>query len=331
MADFKTSTALSLLRKTAPFVVFRLVVYIGIALAYMLTTGAGAGIGYGVGGFWEQDTARVYSAYGAVAGFGLTAALLYFLREYILYIVKAGHIAVMVELLHGREIPAGQGQIGYARMMVTERFGTANVLFGVDQLVKGVITAVTGLLQGLFSILPIPGLDKLMGVVRAYLRVAVGLLDEVMLAYCFATRADNPFEGSRTALVLYAQNARPMLVNAAWVTAIVWLVSFVIFLLMLAPAGVMVWLLPDEMGAAAVVFALLFAWALKAALIEPFALACMLQAYFKVTDGQVPDPTWESKLHGASTKFQKMGARAASWAMGPAAPAPIGQDVGTPA
>lgn len=313
MADFKTSTALSLLRRTAPFVVFRLAVYIGIAVAYVLATGTGAGIGYGIGGFWEQDTALAYSFYGAFAGFGLTAAVLYLLREYILYMVKAGHIAVMVELLQGRDIPAGQGQIAYAWTMVAERFGTASVLFGVDQLVKGVINAVTGLLQGLFSILPIPGLDKLMGIVRAYLRVAVGLLDEVMLAYCFATRAENPFEGSRTALVLYAQNARPMLVNAAWVTAIVWLVSFMIFLLMLVPAGLVVWLLPGETGAAAVVFALLFAWALKAALIEPFALACILQAYFKLIDGQVPDPAWQAKLANASGRFRKIGEKALAW------------------
>ena len=40
---------------------------------------------------------------------------LYLLREYILYVVKAGHIAVMVHLIDGREVPDGQGQIAYAR------------------------------------------------------------------------------------------------------------------------------------------------------------------------------------------------------------------------
>jgi hypothetical protein len=314
VSSFKTSTALAILRKTAPFLVFRLVVYFGIAVAYVLATGTGAGIGYGVGAFWDDETQLSAGAYGAVAGFGLTATVLYFLREYILYIVKAGHIAVMVELVHGREIPDGQGQIAYARRMVTERFGTASVLFGIDQLVKGVINAVTGLLEGLLSILPIPGLDKLMSVVRAYLRVAVGLLDEVMLAHCFATRAENPYDASRTALVLYAQNARPMLKSAAWVTAIVWALTFVIFLAMLVPAGLVVWLLPGQMSAAGFVFALLFAWALKAALIEPFALACMLQAYFNLTKDQVPDPVWQARLDSASNKFKSLGQRALTWA-----------------
>lgn len=313
MSDFSFSTALRIMRQTAPFVMFRLVVYFGISVAYVLATGVGAGLGYGIGSFWEDDQRLAATAYGAAGGFGLTAATLYFLREYLLYTVKAGHIAVMVELLQGREIPDGQGQIAYARARVTERFGTSNVLFGIDQLVKGVINAVTGLLEGLMSILPIPGLDKLMSVIRAYLRVAVGLLDEVMLAHCFETRSDNPYEASKTALVLYSQNAKGMLTNAAWVTLWVWLLSALIFVLMLAPAGVVVWLLPGQMSAAGVVFALLFAWAVKVALIEPFAIACMLQAYFKLTAGQIPDPAWQAKLESASDKFAALGERAYHW------------------
>ena len=116
MTDFGFSTALSLMRRTAPFIMFRLVVYAGIALAYVLATGVGAGVGYGIGAFWGPEGRMAGSGYGALAGFGLTAAALYLLREYTLYLVKAGHIAVMVELLHGRAIPNGQGQIAYARV-----------------------------------------------------------------------------------------------------------------------------------------------------------------------------------------------------------------------
>ena len=313
MADFRTATALSLLRRTAPFVVFRLVVYTGIALAYVLATGAGAGVGYGIGAIWGPEGRLTGSGYGALGGFAVTAAALYLLREYILYLVKAGHIAVMVELLQGRAIPAGQGQIAYARGMVSDRFGTASALFGVDQLVKGTITAVTGLLKGLMSVLPIPGSGQVMGAVRAYLRVAVGLMDKVMLAQCFATRTDNPFLGARDALVLYAQNARPMLTNAAWITAWVWGLSLLIFLIMLVPAGLVVWMLPGQATAAGFAIALVFAWAVKVALIEPFALACMLQVYFKVTAGQRPDPSWTARLNSASDTFGALGQRAVAW------------------
>ncbi|MBU2884608.1 hypothetical protein KO507_02390 [Gilvimarinus agarilyticus] len=48
MWDFNLGAAVGLMRKTLPFLLMRLVVYVGITLAYMLVTGIGAGIGYGL-------------------------------------------------------------------------------------------------------------------------------------------------------------------------------------------------------------------------------------------------------------------------------------------
>lgn len=314
MWDFSISTALGLMRRTAPFVLFRVIVYFAITTALVLATGTGGGIGWGVGAFGDEDFRAGSTFWGAAIGFGATAGVVFFLRDYILYIVKAGHIAVMVELLQGGQIPQGRGQIDYARGVVTERFGQASALFALDQLIKGVVGAVTGLMQGLLSILPIPGLQNIMGLLRAYLRLAVGLVDEVILAHAIRTRAANPWSNAQEALVLYAQNARPMLVNAAWLTAIVYGLSFVVFLLMLAPAAAVVYLMPGAWSAGGMVFALIFAWAVKAALIEPFAIACLLQVYFKVTEGQTPNPEWQAKLAQASDKFKKLGDRAVQWA-----------------
>ncbi len=316
MSDFSFSTAMAIMRKTAPFLLFRIIIYFGIAVAYVLVTGTGAGIGWGIGAFGDEDFQASSTFWGGAIGFGTTAGVLYFLREYILYMVKAGHIAVMVEYLEGRELPGGKGQIAYAQQIVKERFGQANVLFGVDQLVKGVIRAITGLIQGIASLLPIPGLDRVMSVVRAFLRVAVGLIDEVILAYLIRNRVENPWHGARDALVLYAQNAKPMLLNAAWITLVTYVLAFFVFLIMLAPAGFVVWLIPGAWSAGGLVFAILFAWAVKVALIEPFAIACLLQAYFKVTDGQEPNPEWQGKLDNASKKFKQLGEKAVNWVSG---------------
>ena len=126
--------------------------------------------------------------------------------------------------------------------------------------------------------------------------------------------------------MLYGQNARPMLVNAAWLTAIVYGLSFVVFLLMLAPAAAVVYLMPGAWSAGGLVFAIIFAWAVKAALIEPFAIACMLQVFFKVTEGQVPNPEWEAKLDKLSDKFRGMAAKAKTWVTGAGrAPKPAGE------
>jgi hypothetical protein len=231
----------------------------------------------------------------------------------------------MVEYLDGKPLPDGRGQIAHASAVVKERFAEANVLFAVDLLVKGVLGAITGLVQGIASFLPIPGLQQIMGVVRAFLRLAVGLIDEVILGYAIRTRSDNPWQSAQTALVLYGQNYKPMLRNAAWLTAIVYGLSFIVFLLMLAPAAAVVYAMPGNWTAGGFVFAILFAWAFKAALIEPFAIACMLQAYFKTIEGQSPDPAWEARLSELSGKFRELADKGMRWVGGTKPAAPVAE------
>ncbi len=316
MWDFSVAQALGLMLRTSPFVVFRIVVYAGIAVAYVLATGLGAGVGWGIGAFGDEEFRGASTFWGGAAGFGLTAGALYFLREYILYVVKAGHIAVLVDLLDGRDIPGGREQITHASGVVRSRFAETSVLFAVDQLVKGVLGAIIGLVQGLASLLPLPGLQNVVGLVRAFLRIAVGLVDEVILAYAIRTGSTNPWASAQTALVLYGQNYQTMLRNAAWLTVITYGLAFVVFLVMLAPAALVVWLIPGGWSAGGFVFALIFAWAVKAALIEPFAIACMMQVYFRTIEGQTPDPVWDRRLSEASRKFGEIKERAASWVSG---------------
>lgn len=313
MWDFSVRRALGMMVATWPFIVFRMFVYFGIALAYILVTGTGAGLGWGVGAFGDDDFQASSTIWGGIFGFGLTAGVLYLLREYVLYIVKAGHIAVLVELMDNRPIPNGRNQIDYATGVVKSRFAEASVLFAVDQLVKGVLRAITGLVEGVASLLPIPGLQQIVGVVRAFLRIAVGLVDEVILAYAIRTGATNPWSSACTALVLYGQNYQVMLKNAAWLTVFTYVLSFVVFLFMLAPAAAVVWFLPGGWSWGSFVFALVFAWAVKAALIEPFAIACLMEVYFKVIEGQTPDPVWDQRLSSASGKFAQLRDKAAGW------------------
>ena len=90
-----------------------MLVYFGISAALVVMTGAGAGVGYGVGLFGEDDFQATSTFWGGAAGFGLTAGVIFFLRDYLLYLVKAGHIAVMVELLDGQD---GAGRAGPDRL-----------------------------------------------------------------------------------------------------------------------------------------------------------------------------------------------------------------------
>ncbi|MFB4204310.1 hypothetical protein ACEZHJ_10940 [Arhodomonas sp. KWT2] len=314
MMDFDVTEVLGLLRRTAPFLGFRLLVYLGITLAYVIATGGGAGIGYALGHIGGDPGAG--GAWGGIAGFALVGALVYWFREYLLYLVKAGHIAVLVELLDGADLPGGRGQIEHARSVVQERFAEASVLFGVDQLVRGVIRAFNRVFFSVATLLPLPGVEGLARVVNGILRLSLTYVDEVILAYGVRTRSDNPWASSRTALVLYGQNYRAFLRNAVILALCVWGLTLAVFLVVLAPVAALVAVFPGAAGGLTLLVALVFAWAIKAAVIEPFAMTALMQAFFRVTEGQTPDPAWETRLEELSERFTELGERARSWASG---------------
>jgi hypothetical protein len=316
--DFNIGSALGMMARTMPFVLLRMAVYFGITLGYILVTGTGAGVGYGIGGFGDADFQASATMWGGVGGFAVFGAVMYWAREYILYIVKAGHIAVLIELIDGTPFPQGRSQIQHATAVVKQRFPQASVMFAIDQLIKGVIGAISGLVRGVLTVLPIPGAQQVSGIVSAFLRVAVGFIDEVILAYAIRTRSTTPWKSAQEALVLYGQNYKVMLKNAAWLAVIVYGLAIVVFVFMLAPAALVVYLIPGAWAAGGVVFALLFAWSVKAALLEPFAIACMMQVYFRTIEGQQPNPEWEAKLAQMSGKFRTLTDRAAASAVPPA-------------
>lgn len=306
--DFSLGRTLSLLVATAPFIALRLAIFFAITLAYVIGTGGGAGVGYLVGKVGDDPAGVAF--WGAFAGFGLVSGVLYFLREYLLYLVKAGHIAVLVKLLDNAPIPEGRGQLDFAAAEVKSRFAAASILFALDQLIKGVLKAVNGLLLSLGRLVPIPGLEPLLRFVNQVVNLSLAYVDEVILAHHIRAGADNPWASSRDALVLYAQNYGRMVKNALFLALIVWFVTFLIFLLVLAPVAALVAFFPGIAGFWTVVISLVAAVSLKAAIVDPLAMAALLQAYFRVTEGQHPNPEWVEKLEGISDKFRELGDRA---------------------
>lgn len=329
MWDFSFSRSVGAIARTFPFIVLRLLVYLAVAVAYVFATGTGAVMGYGFGHLGHSPDAPAGGAFwGGLVGFGLVSAVLYLAREYLLYLVKAGHIAVLVEVLDGRSIPAGQGQIAYGSNFVKTHFAESSVLFGVDQIVKGVLRAITRTLNFLTAFLPIPALQTAVRLAEAVIRMSLTYVDEIILAYLIRTRTTNPWDGARDALVLYAQNYKHFLKNAVWLSLFMWLTTFVIFLFLLAPVGALAYLLPGDSGWFVFGFAVVFAIALKKALLEPLAIASLMQVYFKTIEGQTPDPEWAARLNSASRQFQELGTKASGWIPRPQMPNP---QPGTPA
>lgn len=304
MLDFSTGRTLKLLARTAPFVGLRMLVYLGIALAYIVIVGIGAGIGalFGkIGGATGTG-----AGWGGMLGFLLVSGVLYWARQYLLYLVKAAHIAVLVELLDGREIPGGKGQIQFGRELVQKRFGATSVLFGLHQLVRGILRTFHRVTVSIAEFLPIPGLEPVVKIFDAIIRTSLGSLDQVILAQIFRRGADDAWATSRDSVVLYAQSYKGILKNAVFLTFIVWGLTLALFLIVAVPLAALVAFVPALAGFWTFALAAVVAFCLKAALIDPFTVTALLQVYAKETEGKAPDPTWTARLEKISSKFVEL-------------------------
>ena len=304
MLDFRTREIFSLLLRTLPFLLLRLAVYLGITIAYVLAVGVGSGIGLVVGKVGGGGGAG--AGWGAFAGFVIVTGLLYWAREYLLYLVKAGHIAVLVELMDGRAIPDGKGQIDFASNIVKQHFATSSMLFGLNQLIRGILRAFNRLTVSIAQWLPIPGLDVLVKLVDAVINTSLSHLDQVILAQILRARATNPWATARDSVVLYAQNYKGVLKNAAFLTLIIWALTLLIFIVVFGPIAALIGLFHVHAGWWTFALALVAALSLKAALIDPFAMTALLQVYDRITAGQTPNPEWSAKLEGISAKFREL-------------------------
>jgi hypothetical protein len=317
MWDFSLTKAFGLVFRTWPFIAFRVLVYCGVAAGYVAAVGGGAGLGWILHFLTDPEAGPSYTAWGGLAGFGVASGVLYFAREYILYLVKAGHIAVMVELLDGRSVPDGRAQIGHAQRVVRERFAQASFLFAVDQLVKGVLSAITGMVNFVGTVLPIPGLQQIARFANAVIRLSLTYVDELILAYLIRTQTDNPWAAAQDALVLYAQNYWGFVKNALSITLVMYVLTLLIFAAALGPAIGLAALFPGQFGAWGVVIAAVLAFSFKAAVLEPLAIACLMQVFFKRIEGQSPDPEWHARLSQLSAKFQRMREKALAYTAQP--------------
>lgn len=86
----------------------------------------------------------------------------------------------------------------------------------------------------------------------------------------------------------------------------------VFFVVLLAPAGIAVLIVPGSTTAWALIFSLVFAIAAQRSIVDPFCIAALMQVYFARTEGQRPDPVWDERLAAASAPFRDLTARARS-------------------
>src|SRR5690606_21902905 len=131
-------------------------------------------------------------------------------------------------------------------------------------------------------------------------------VDEIILGYNIRANSDSPFESAQRGVILYAQNGGRLVKNAVWLAVFLWVLTIIVFVFMIAPAAAVLYYMPGQLAGWSFVLALVFAWAVKAALLEPFAVAALMAVYFRTIEGQKPSAEWDRRLTEASRHFREL-------------------------
>jgi len=226
--------------------------------------------------------------------------------RYGLYLLKAGHIAVLTELITTGSVSSeAGGMFQHGKRVVTERFGEVNAMFALDALIKGVVRTFNRTLDWISNILPIPGLSSLTNLVNLVVRATTTYVDETIFSYSLARGDDNRFRSARDGLVYYAQNAQEVLKTGLYIVVLDAVLSAAAWIVCLVPAGLIAYLLPPGgNGQLAIIgLAILVGLNLRSAFFHPFFLVIVMIKFHVAVRGQAIEPEWDRKLQSISEGF----------------------------
>jgi hypothetical protein len=305
-------TAFSLLMRTLPYAVMRFAILLAFSFAtivwFVATFGVGAWLGAKIG---------LLGLAWMIAGLGLYGYLWWAIVRYGLYLLQAGHIAVLTELVTKGQVGNGAtGMFEYGKRVVTGRFGEVNLLFALHVLVRGVVRVFNRTLDWVARLIPIPGLSALAGIVNAVVRAATTYIDETIFSYNLARGDENPWRSSKDAVIYYCQNSMEILKTAVWVVVLDKVLTVVVWAVMLIPAFLLIVVLPASLAPGGMLIgfgiAALFASNARQAFLKPIFLTMVMTKFHVVVRNQAINAEWDERLSGLSDKFKDLKAKAAA-------------------
>jgi hypothetical protein len=244
---------------------------------------------------------------GAVMFFiwaGVWGTIHWMIQHYVGYMLKAGHVAVIAQTFKDCAVPSNAVAVG--KDLVKERFLTANVYFVVDKLVGGAVKQLQklfGKVVGLFG--NIPGGDTIKNIGNMFIDISLGYIDECCLGYTFYHKEQDVYKSAADGVVVYAQNWKPLLKDAAKTTFIVLLSILVVTLLSFAVIGGLFRLLDWNM-LVAVILSFIVAFSVKYAFVDSWILVKMMSSYFNAAGTTVITYDLYGKLSQMSSKFKEL-------------------------
>jgi hypothetical protein len=310
MGEFSLAAGSALVLRTFPFLLLRASVYFGIAAAFASAVAGGFGIGAGIGTLLGTAARAPGGFWGAVSGFAFIVLLLWWLREYLLYLVEISHSAAISLALEDVKTPGLQNPIAAAMSAVQRKVRDASVLATAERYACDTTDDLLREADALPPFMP-EALRPPRHITNRILSAVLGFVGRSVLARMVTGRARNPYSDLRDNLILLAQNRDVLLRNAVSLAAGSAVVCIFVFLISLIPAFAIVRSFPGGSGLIALPLAAAFTWSLQRALIEPFIAASFLELFRRITRGQSPEAEWDMKLEEISESYGEVKAIAA--------------------
>lgn len=247
---------------------------------------------------------------GGIAFVGLLLGGLVFygffrlVRRYVLYLVTAGHVAVIAHAVDTGDVPPDQ--IRFGKRQVRDRFTEASILFGVDSALRGVIKQFNRTVTSVGATFGfVPGVQQLMAVVKRAIGIATSYIDEAIIAHMFLNESKGNWSAARDSVVLYGKTWKPVLASTLLIVLGTYAALLVLLLALTPLAGVFSGLAPAlEIGGWIAIGALVFV--AYFGLLDPWVKTVVITTYLIEAKNETPDSETMDYIAGRSSEFRDL-------------------------
>ena len=226
--------------------------------------------------------------------------------QYISYMIKAAHVAAIGQLAVHGAMPEGMNVVAFGKSKVKERFVESNVFFGLDKLVTGAVKQIQNMITRVGNIFGnIEFIQNIVKILNLFVEIVLGYVDEAVLARVFYKKEESAWKSSADGVVLYFQNWKEIIKNAALI--VIGLILFygigmgLIYLILTALS-----VFSDLWAILAIIIGYFLIDVIKQSFVDSYITVSVVNKYMSLTVNQAPQFDLYEKAKGWSKKFKEL-------------------------
>jgi hypothetical protein len=179
--------------------------------------------------------------------------------------------------------------------------------FVLDKLISAAVRQIQRVARKITNVASfVPGMKSVQSIIDLFLNIALGYIDECCLGYTFLNKKESAFKCAADGVVIYWQNWKTLLKDAAKTTVTVVVLIVALTIVAFLVFGMVFVQLLHWNGFVAFLIAVLVAWAVKKAFIDSYMMVKMMVSYMEVAPSTQITFDLYDKLCGMSAKFRQL-------------------------